>query len=81
VEAMDRSDVLITRLNTGTGVSEEYIFNGSFRTLTADKDRIYLIDQDQRVHVLDGHDPSRELNQFEIAHNEHEYIRAAFSRN
>lgn len=81
VEAMERNDVLITRFEISTGKLQEYTFAGSFNTMTADDSRIYLIDQNQTVHVLDGKNPSVQLNQFDIERRDTEYIKAAFSRN
>ncbi len=81
VEAMSRNDVLITRYEISTGTWQESVFAGSFLTMTADAEHIWLVDQEQNVHVLDGHDPSIQISQFAISRNDSESVKAAFSRN
>lgn len=80
IEAMGRKDVLITRYEISTGTWQESVFSGSFLTMTADTEHIWLIDQEQTVHVLDGHDPSVQISQFTVSRNDSEYVKAAFSR-
>ena len=80
IEYMNRNDVLINRCDIESGTYEEYVFNGTFRSLAADDTYIYLLDQNQTIHILDGNDPAIEINSFEIKHNSYEYCRIVFSR-
>ena len=79
-EAQQRSDVLITRIDMISGTAEEFIFSGTYRSMSADSEYIYLLDQENTVHILDGADPENEINRFEIETSENESCRVIFAR-
>lgn len=80
IEYMNRNDVLISRCDIESGTYDEYVFDGTFMSLAADDMYIYLLDQNQTIHIFDSADPSIEINSFEIEHNSNEYCRTLFSR-
>ncbi len=78
-EAQQRNDVLITRIDMISGTAEEFIFSGTYRSMSADSEYIYLLDQENTVHILDGANPENEINRFEIETSENESCRVIFA--
>ena len=79
-EVQQRSNVLITRIDMISGTAAEFIFSGTYRSMSADSEYIYLLDQENTVHILDGANPENEINWFEIETSENESCRVIFAR-
>lgn len=80
VEAEQRSDVLITRVDMISGGSEEFTIDGTYRSMSADEQYIWLLDQENTVHILDGRNPENEINRYKIETGENESCRVILTR-
>lgn len=81
IESEERQDVLISRYDLTDGTLESYTFAGTYRSCAADRNQIYLLDQDNTVHILDGKDPSKEITQIHIETKTNENCRMIFAKN